>query len=110
MPTNSEYLNLIRMGGELAKNVGFLGIWFSGSTFWKTGDWAVLSDCKSYIESIAISEIYDQLKSIKFKGQIWISLDAPHSGKWLSQIRKDCKMYKDVLTNIMFDSCTDQHG
>ena len=57
-PTKQEYLSLLVEKARQVGYYGYLGLYFSGSTFWKTGDWAVLSDDRKYIDSISIKEIH----------------------------------------------------
>lgn len=57
-PTKSEYLQMINQCAGNAKEMGFFGVYYSGSTFWKTGDWAVLSDDRQRIDSISFQDIY----------------------------------------------------
>ena len=40
----------------------------------------------------------------------WFSIDAPHSGKWALELKRDCKLYLDVFLNIMVDANTDLYG
>ena len=67
-----------------AKYHGFFAIIYSGPSFWKTGDWAVLSDNRQSRDSISFDDIVDYLKlNVNYTGYLWISLDSPCSGKWL---------------------------
>lgn len=80
-PTRSQYIEAIQDAANSAK-YEYFGIYFTGTTFWQTGDWAVLSDCRKFVDSISLTDIYEILKSVKYFGSLWISVDAPFSGKW----------------------------
>jgi hypothetical protein len=69
--------------------MGFFGIVYSGASYWKTGDWAVLSDDRKSVTVITLDDICQQLISIGFRGAVWISLDSPHSGKWVLEMNQN---------------------
>ena len=69
---------------------GYLGLYFSGSTFYQTGDWAVQSGTDPQkTESISIRDIYTALRENDCRGMFWFSIDAPHSGKWALELKRD---------------------
>lgn len=57
-PTKSEFLELVVQNAKAAGPYGYLGLYFSGTTFWATGDWAVATDDRTGITSISIEDIY----------------------------------------------------
>ena len=69
--------------------MGFFGIVYSGASYWKTGDWAVLSEDRKSVTVITLDDICQQLISLGFRGAVWISLDSPHSGKWVLEMNQN---------------------
>jgi hypothetical protein len=69
-----------------------------------------MSNDNTYIDSISIKEIVYELKAQSYYGSIWISLDGPCTGMWVSQIIKELNLMKSVFSNILVDSCTEQYG
>jgi hypothetical protein len=96
----------------VAKNTknSYFGLYFSGSTISRSGDWAVLSDDQSEIDFISITAIHERLQKARYRGQIWISMDGPSGGRWVSQFALESKNMGDVFTNVLIDSCTDNFG
>ncbi len=80
-------------------------MYYSGSMY-RNGDWAVMGDDGSEQDFISIQHIYEKLKECGYIGNIWVSLDGPCSGMWVSQINKEYKSTATVFKNILFDSCT----
>lgn len=110
-PTKKEYLDLVIQKSKQMGHYGYLGLYFSGNACWKTGDWVVASDDpqKEY-DTISLEDILQCYRENKLRNYIWISVDAPHSGKWvlnMSRLSKDCSV---VFSNFMVDSCTDLYG
>jgi hypothetical protein len=40
----------------------------------------------------------------------WMSIDAPHAGKWANTMHREFKKYNDVFTNMMVDTNTCMYG
>ena len=57
-PTKKEYLDLLVEKAKTVGVYGYLGLYFSGSSFYHTGDWAVLADNGEDLDSISIQDIY----------------------------------------------------
>lgn len=64
-PKKLEYFDTIAQAAKETTE-HYFGLYFSGSTFRQTGDWAVMSDDNSFVDSISLDEIYTILKRCKY--------------------------------------------
>ena len=88
----------------------YFGLYFTGSTVTRSGDWAVLADDKKSLDYISIQDVYDRCTQSNYRGQIWCSLDGAATGMWVTTMMKDYQKFQKTFNNILVDSCTDQFG
>lgn len=108
-PCKRQYIDALTEMAKQGKAHRYFGIYFSGCTMWQSGDWAIQEDDGS-LSIICLKDVLEAIKAADYKGYIWCSLDGPASGKWVTEMSRQIKNYKQTLTNVLIDSCTDEHG
>ena len=61
-------------------------------------------------ESVSLYDILDVTKQINYKGQIWMSIDSPFSGKLIIDLHTNYKLFAQTWRNILVDASTNEFG